>query len=195
MQAQVSPDYIRPMTQDLNLDPTDLEIIRILQNDARITNRGLAAAVGIAPSTCLDRVARLRSHGVFERYTVRVRAAALGRPLEALLAVRVQPHRQQLADAFVQHVLAQPETRMLYHLTGPDDYIIHVAAVDAADLQRFVLGELTARPEVALVHTHLIFQQWHGQPLLPPGTGAIESGAGTPGPRAPTADRRTTGRS
>ncbi|TDE53180.1 Lrp/AsnC family transcriptional regulator [Nonomuraea mesophila] len=160
------------------LDSIDLEILRILQNDARITNRQLAEAVGIAPSTCLGRVSRLRSAGVIERYTLRVNSAALGRPLEALLAVRLQPHRQPYVDAFVEHVLAQPETRTLYHLTGPDDYIIHVAAVDAADLQRFVLNELTSRLEVALVHTNLIFRQWHGKPALPPGAETGTSGAG-----------------
>jgi DNA-binding Lrp family transcriptional regulator len=156
------------MARNLRLDSTDIEILRLLQHDARITNRELAKAVGIAPSTCLGRVARLRSGGVIDRYTLRINAAALGRPLEALLAVRVQPHRRPLVDAFVAHVLSQPETRTLYHLTGPDDYIIHVAAIDAADLQRFVLNELTSRPEVALVHTNLIFGQWQGQPLRPP---------------------------
>jgi DNA-binding Lrp family transcriptional regulator len=160
------------MDRNFSLDSIDLEILRLLQNDARITNRDLADAVGIAPSTCLGRVSRLRSAGVIEQYTVRVHPAALGRPLEALLAVRLQPHRQPYVDAFVEHVLAQSETRTLYHLTGPDDYIIHVAAVDATDLQRFVLNELTSRPEVALVHTNLIFQQWPGTPLLPPGAKA-----------------------
>jgi len=163
-------NYIRHMAGRLELDSTDLKILRHLQNDARMTNRDLAGAVGIAPSTCLGRVARLRSTGVIERYTLRLNVAALGRPLEALLAVRVQPHRQPLVDEFVEHVLSQPELRMLYHLTGPDDYIIHVAVRDAGDLQRFVLNELTARPEVALVHTNLIFRQWHGQPLRPPGS-------------------------
>jgi DNA-binding Lrp family transcriptional regulator len=157
------------MVQNIALDSTDLDILRLLQNDARITNRDLSKAIGIAPSTCLGRVSRMRAAGVIERYTLRVNAAALGRPLEALLAVRLQPHRQPFVDAFVGHVLAQPETRTLYHLTGPDDYIIHIAAVDAADLQRFVLNELTSRREVALVHTNLIFRQWHGKPLLPPG--------------------------
>ncbi|GAA2701737.1 Lrp/AsnC family transcriptional regulator [Nonomuraea recticatena] len=156
------------MDRNIDLDSIDLEILRLLQNDARITNRELANLVGVAPSTCLGRVSRLRSAGVIERYMMHVRAAAVGRPLEALLAVRIHPHRQPLVDSFVEHVLAQPETRMLYHLTGPDDYIIHVAAADALDLQRFILNELTARAEVTLVHTNLIFCQWHGQPLLPP---------------------------
>jgi DNA-binding Lrp family transcriptional regulator len=158
------------MTAPAQLDTVDLAILRELQNDARITNKDLARAVGIAPSTCLDRVGRLRSAGVVLGTALRVDAAALGRPLQALLFVRVQPHRRELIDPFVEHALAQPETRSVFHLTGPDDFLVHVAAASAGDLQRLVLDEFTARPEVALVHTTLIFQQWDGGPLLPPVT-------------------------
>jgi DNA-binding Lrp family transcriptional regulator len=156
------------MVEDPVLAPVDHEILRVLQADARISNRDLAAAVGVAASTCSDRVNRLRTRGVIRGWTVEVDPAAVGRPLEALLAVRVQPHRRPVVDPFVEHVRSLPETRALYHLTGPDDFLIHVAARSAADLQRLVLDELTARPEVSLVHTNLIFQQWPGGPLLPP---------------------------
>ncbi|MBV8932156.1 MAG: Lrp/AsnC family transcriptional regulator [Kutzneria sp.] len=155
------------MTTSAQLDPVDLLILRELQNNARITNRALAAIVGVAPSTCLDRVARLRSAGVITGAALKVEPAALGRPLQALLFIRVQPHRRELVDPFVRHTLALPETRALFHLTGPDDFLVQVAAAGAADLQRLVLDEFTARPEVALVHTTLIFQ-WDGGPLLPP---------------------------
>ena len=157
------------MADSVRLDPVDLGILRELQNDARISNKELAAVVGIAPSTCLDRVARLRSTGVITGTVLKVDATALGRPLQALLFIRVQPHRGVL-EPFVKHALAQPETRAVFHLTGPDDFMVHVAATSAADLQRLVLNEFTARHEVALVHTTLIFQQWEGGPLLPPTT-------------------------
>ncbi|MFC7745119.1 Lrp/AsnC family transcriptional regulator [Nocardiopsis composta] len=61
----------------------DLRILRVLQNDARITNRDLAAEVGVAASTCLDRVNRLRAAGVIEGYRLRVsprRSACPSRP-------------------------------------------------------------------------------------------------------------------
>ncbi|WP_031466556.1 Lrp/AsnC family transcriptional regulator [Sciscionella sediminilitoris] len=157
------------MPESIELDPVDLRILTALQNNARLTNKELAAAAGIAASTCLDRVNRLRESGVIRGYRVDVDAERLGRPLRALLHVRVQPHRRPLVDPFVEHVLALPETRELYHLTGPDDFLVHVAAKNAADLQRLVLDEFTARDEVALVHTDLIFQHWDGGPLLPPG--------------------------
>ncbi len=150
-----------------NLDSVDIHILAVLQEDARISNKDLAAAVGVAPSTCLDRVNRLRNNGVIRGYRLVVDSAKLGRPLEAMLFVRVQPHRRTLVAPFVTHVLAEPETRALYHLTGPDDFLVHVVAKDAQDLQRLVLDVFTARDEVARVQTHLVFQTWDGGPLLP----------------------------
>ncbi|MFG2719010.1 Lrp/AsnC family transcriptional regulator [Streptomyces sp. NPDC048416] len=156
------------MAESVVLDPVDLHILRLLQNDARATYRDLAAEVGVAPSTCLDRVARLRRSGVILGYQLRVDPAKLGRGLQALLSVQVRPHRRDLIGPFVERVRALPESRSLFHLTGPDDYLVHVTVADTADLQRLVLDEFTSRPEVARVETRLIFQQWDCGPLLPP---------------------------
>ena len=150
------------------MDSVDVAILRLLQNDARTTNRELAAAVGIAPSTCLDRVARLRESGVIVGQSLRVDPASIGRPVSAILAVRVLPHRRELVDPLVAHVLGLPETRALFHVSGPDDFLVHVAAASVPDLQRLVLDQFTARAEIAHVQTTLIFQHWDGGPLLPP---------------------------
>ncbi|ASO19550.1 DNA-binding Lrp family transcriptional regulator [Actinoalloteichus hoggarensis] len=172
------------MAPAAELDSVDLEILRLLQNDARITNKELAAAVRIAPSTCLDRVARLRSIGVVLGQTIRVDPERLGRPLDALISLRIQPHRRELVDPFVTHVLGLPETRALYNLAGPDDYLVHVSTAGAGDLQRLVLDAFASRDEVSRVHTTLIFQQWAGGPLLPPGAAPPTSGGRTSGSRS-----------
>lgn len=156
------------MTETVLLDSADLRILRVLQNDARISNKQLARTVGLAPSTCLDRVTRLRSAGVITGHRADVDAAKLGRPLEAFLFVQVRPHRRPLVEPFVDSLLAQSDVRAVYHLTGPDDFLVHVATSSAAELQRLVLDELTARDEVVRVHTNLVFRHWRGGPLLPP---------------------------
>ncbi|MFR9676461.1 Lrp/AsnC family transcriptional regulator [Streptomyces sp. TR06-5] len=156
------------MTESVALDPVDLQILRVLQNDARMTNRELAASVGLAASTCLDRVARLRRGGVILGHELRLDPGRLGRSLEALLLVQVRPHRRELIGPFVERIRGLPESRALFHLTGPDDYLVHVAVTGTADLQRLVLDEFTSRREVARVETRLIFQQWSCGPLLPP---------------------------
>lgn len=158
------------MTDSVVLDPVDLRILRLLQNDARATYRELAEAAGVAASTCLDRVARLRRSGVILGHRLELDPAKLGRGLQALLSVQVRPHRRELVGPFVDRIRALPESRAVFHLTGPDDYLVHVAVADMTDLQRLVLDEFTSRREVARVETRLIFQQWECGPMLPPGT-------------------------
>ncbi|MFF0289955.1 Lrp/AsnC family transcriptional regulator [Streptomyces sp. NPDC005262] len=167
------------MTDSVVLDPVDLHILRLLQNDARTTYRELATEVGVAPSTCLDRVTRLRRSGVILGHQLRLDPARLGRGLEALLSVQVRPHRRELIGPFVERIRALPESRALFHLTGPDDYLVHVAVTDTADLQRLVLDEFTSRREVARVETRLIFQQWECGPLLPPSSATHRPAAET----------------
>lgn len=101
-------------------------------------------------------------------HQLRLDPAKLGRGLEALLSVQVRPHRRELVGPFVERIRVLPESRTVFHLTGPDDYLVHVAVADMADLQRLVLDEFTSQREVARVETRLIFQQWDCGPLLPP---------------------------
>ena len=77
-------------------DSTDLRLVSELQRDARQTNRALASAVALAPSTTLNRVRELERRGVIGGYHAEVDLAALGRGLQALVFVRLQPNRQYL---------------------------------------------------------------------------------------------------
>ncbi|MQS08664.1 Lrp/AsnC family transcriptional regulator [Streptomyces alkaliphilus] len=186
------------MADSVALDAVDLGILRLLQNDARMTYRDLAAAVGVAPSTCVDRVRRLRRGGVILGHTLRLDPARLGRPLEALLSVQVRPHRREVIGPFVERVRRYPEARALFHLSGPDDYLVHVAVAGPAELQRLVVEGFTARREVTRVETRLVFRQWSCGPLLPPedaggSPGGAVSAAGEPEGTPPGPDRRVAG--
>src|ERR1700742_3362620 len=74
------------------LDDIDRRILQVLAADARIPNNSLAERVGIAASTCLGRVRALRERGAIRGYHADVDPAALGRPLQAMIAVRLQAH-------------------------------------------------------------------------------------------------------
>ncbi|MHA6765638.1 Lrp/AsnC family transcriptional regulator [Streptacidiphilus sp. PAMC 29251] len=149
------------------LDTVDTAILRELQLDGRIPNKALAARVGIAPSTCLDRTARLQRLGVVTGFRATVSPGAIGRGVEALLAIQFLAHKQPLVNPFIGFARSLPETRLLLHVTGSDDFLVHVNCADTADLRRLVL-EFTARREVGRVHTQLIFESWQGGPQLPP---------------------------
>lgn len=140
------------------LDRTDRALLELLQNDARMTNKELAARVGIAPSTCLERVRALATRGVVRGYHADVDLEALGRGLEAIVAVRVRPHSRRHVEAFRAATLEMPEVIEAFHVTGADDFLLHVAVADTDALRDFVLDRLTMRPEVAHVESRIVYE-------------------------------------
>ena len=144
------------------LDRTDRAILEVLAADARTPNNALAAAVGIAPSTALGRVRALRASGAIRGFHADIDPAVLGRPLQAMIAVRLQAGARSRMMAFTQRIRQLPEVLDMYFLAGADDFLLHVAAADAVGLRDFVVDQLSAYPEVALTETNLIFEHVRG---------------------------------
>lgn len=149
-----------------DLDRTDCEILELLQNDARLSNKELAARVGLAPSSCLARVQRLRSAGILKGAHAEVDPGALGIALQALIAVQLRQHSRAQVKAFWKHVLGLPEVLAVYHVAGAHDFQVHVAVRDAHHLRDLALDAFTTRSEVAHIQTSLIFE-WAKKPGLP----------------------------
>ena len=140
-----------------SLDRIDRHLITLLQNNARTSNKELAAAVGVAPSTALERVRRLEADGVLSGYHARVDRPSLGLGLEALVGVVLRRHARPLVEAFQAHALALPEVVQVFHTTGASDFLVHVAVRDTQHLRTLALASFTERPEVARIETSLLF--------------------------------------
>src|SRR3954470_23580760 len=91
------------------LDSVDCALLRVLQDDARTTNRDLAAAVHVSPSTSSERVRALRADGVIRGYHADIDFGALGRHVQALTAVTIRPPTRQNVEAFRRWVAGLPE--------------------------------------------------------------------------------------
>ena len=150
----------------MKLDRIDRKILSLLQNDAQISNRDLAAEVDLAPSTCLNRVNRLREEGILldSHYIIEPEALAIG--IQALVSVQLARHSRKDVDAFHGHALSLDEVRAVYHVTGPKDFVLHIAVRDTDHLRDLTMDALTTRPEVAQLETALIYVHDH-KPVLP----------------------------
>lgn len=141
------------------IDQIDFEIIAALRNNARITNKELAARVGLAPSSCLERVRYLRARNYIRDAHVEVDLIALGLGLQAMVAIRLAQHSRVGLEAFQQYVLSFNEVLQVYHLSGANDFMVHIAVKDAETLRDFVLDSFAERPEVAHIETAVIYEQ------------------------------------
>ena len=145
-----------------SVDRIDRAILELVAADGRITNQRLAEHVGVAPSTALARLRSLRKRGVIRGFHAEVDLAALGRPLQALIAVRLAVHAREQIDAFTNDVQGLPGVLMVFHLTGVTDYLVWAAAADPQALREFVVDHLATHPSVAHAETSLIYEHRRG---------------------------------
>ncbi len=95
----------RRTVQQPSLDDVDQILLEELSIDARVPNNALAAKAGIAPSTCLTRIRALRERGVIRGFHADIDPALAGRPLQAMVSVRIQPTARSRLSSFLGHLL------------------------------------------------------------------------------------------
>jgi DNA-binding Lrp family transcriptional regulator len=149
------------------LDELDTAILRELQADARRTNRDIAAAVGVSPTTALDRTRGLRERGVIRGALLDVDLGGIGRPVQALIAVRIRPPSRRNIEGFRDWVSTLPETVGVFVVSGNEDFLIHVAVEDNDRLYAFVIDRLTQRPEIADVRTSVVYEHLRNHGVAP----------------------------
>jgi DNA-binding Lrp family transcriptional regulator len=156
------------MNDQGELDSVDRALLTELQNDARQTNKALAEKVGVAPSTCLERVRELRAHGVITGFRADIDPAAIGRPMEAILSIQQRGSHRQATELLLEETAELPETVRVMALTGTTDFIIHVAVRDMNQLRDLVWA-LIERPEIGRIQSSLVFARVEGPALRPLG--------------------------
>jgi DNA-binding Lrp family transcriptional regulator len=139
------------------LDRIDRTLLTAVQNNARASNKELAAIAGLAPSSCLARMKRLVADGVIRGWHAELDPAALGLGLQAMIAVQLRLHVREAFESFAQHVRALPEATAVYSLGGTNDFLVHVVCRDTEHLRALTMDAFTSRPEVSRIETSLVF--------------------------------------
>ncbi len=149
-----------------DLDATDRNLLLLLQDDARLSNKELAAQLGVAQSTCSTRLRRLEAIGAIEGYHAAVNPEALGVGLHAIVRVTLIRHTNKEINDFWKHISAVPEVVNTFHMTGDTDFLVQVAVRDSNHLQELTTSTFTTWPEVGRLRTAVAFsyRQRHALP-------------------------------
>jgi DNA-binding Lrp family transcriptional regulator len=138
-------------------DRIDFEIIRLLQKNARLSNKEIAAAVRLAPSTCHERIKNLFDSGVLRGAHADVDWRAMGLNLEALCFIKLAKYERAVINRFLREIESIPEVRAVYLVSGRHDAIIHVAVRDIDHLRNLGFDRITSQPVVVNIETSIVF--------------------------------------
>ena len=156
----------------MQLDRYDWQILRVLQQDGRISNQDLADRIGLSPSPCLRRVRALEESGLITGYRALLDARKLGLSLMALIHISMDRHTPERFTSFDAAMAEIPELLECLLITGQDaDYQLKVVVRDMDAYQELLLDRITRIPGVTGVHSSFVLRRVVDRTALPlPGT-------------------------
>ena len=149
------------------LDNTDRRILRVIQEEARVSNSELAERVGLSPSPCWRRVRTLEENGVIERYVTLVNAKAVGLPINVFATVTLEKQAESALELFEKAVKKRPEVMECNLMTGEFDYLLRVVVPDLAAYERFLMDHLTRIKGIASIKSSFSLKQVRYKTALP----------------------------
>jgi Lrp/AsnC family leucine-responsive transcriptional regulator len=141
---------------EIILDKTDLHILRLMQDNARISNADLARELGMAPSGTLERVKKLEQKNVIRQYTARINPDALQQKMLAFIFMKAAdaPGCNDAAKALAKI----PEVQEVHHVAGDDCYLVKVRTYDSASLMQLMRNEFSKIPNILSTRTTIVLE-------------------------------------
>lgn len=150
------------------LDSKDIQILRLLLNNARLSNKEIAAKLEIAQSSAHDRIKKLTQKGYFKGAYGQIDQKKLGLNVEVILAIKLnKQHRSIIAD-FIEKASQFPGVIQVFHMAGDSDFILHVAVKDSDELRGFILDRLSTLDYIQSTQTTMVLHNEKANNFIPP---------------------------
>ncbi len=127
---------------DIQLDAVDLQILRALQENARLTTKELAARVNLSTTPVFERMKRLERSGFIKQYVAVLDAEKLGRGFTVFCSVKLKQMNRDVARDFISVIRDIPQVAECYNISGEYDYLLKIYAPDMKYYNEFIINVL-----------------------------------------------------
>ena len=149
------------------LDRIDLQILKILQSNSKITNLELSKRIGLSPAPTLERVKKLESTGIIESYHAAVAPLKLGLNVKTFVLVNLAWHKEKALDNFLEKVKSIPEIIECYIITGEADMLLKIICKDIPSYENLLFKTLSQIEEIERLKTLMTLSTVKHSSVLP----------------------------
>ena len=151
----------------MHLDQRDLEILRILSRDGRITKAALADQVGLSPTPCWERLKKLEKAGLIEGYNARINLKKIAPHVTVFMAAELTDHTAASFQSFEAAMQRYDEVVACWALGGGFDYLLQIVTCDIDAYQRLIDAMLDARIGLSRYFTYIVTKPVKGAGVPP----------------------------
>lgn len=146
-------------TESYKLDEKDVDILRALQQNARLTNKELAAKVHLSTTPTYERVKRLERLGVIKQYATILDASKLNKGFAVFCSIKLRRLNSEMATAFTEMVKELPEVTECYNISGSFDYLLRIHASDMKHYQQFLLNVIGRHDNISRLESTFVMEE------------------------------------
>ena len=143
----------------MTLDTTDKAILKLLQEDAKLTNKVLSLKLSLSVTAIYERVKKLEKLGVINRYVALLSKEKIGKSFVAFCHIKLVQHTQENVKRFEKEVVEIEEVLECYHLSGDYDYLIKVHVENMEAYRNFMISKLTNLNHIVSTHSMFIINE------------------------------------
>jgi len=148
-------------------DKIDLKIMKILQENSKITNLDLSKKIGLSPAPTLERVKKLEQSGIIRSYHALVDTQAIGLSVKTFVLVSLAWQKENALNAFLEKIKAIEEITECYIITGEADFLIKIICKDIPTYEQLLFKTLSQIEEIERLKTLMTLSTVKDSKLLP----------------------------
>lgn len=159
--------FLKRQLLEAKLDNIDLKIIKLLQENSKITNLDLSKRIGLSPAPTLERVKKLEHSGVIQSYHAKVDASKLGLNINTTVLVSLAWQKENALDNFVEKIKMIDEVTEAYIITGDGDALLRIVCADISAYEQLLFKKLSQIEEVEKLRTLMTLSKVKKSKVLP----------------------------
>lgn len=141
------------------LDDIDRKLLRLLQQDAKLTTKELAAQLGLTLSPVYERIKRLENLGYIRQYVAVLDKTLLGQPITTFCQVSMRYHDKAFINNFEQEVQKLAEVQECYHMAGQVDFLLKIHVGSLAEYHDFVKNKLSQIENIGVLNSTFVLKE------------------------------------
>jgi Lrp/AsnC family transcriptional regulator, leucine-responsive regulatory protein len=149
------------------IDKTDMQILKILQQNGRITNLQLSNDIRLSPAPTLERVRKLENAGYIKSYHALVDEELLGLGIKTFIQIQLDFHKNNTIQVFLDEIQGIKEVTECHHVTGQCDFLLKVYVKDIKSYERLIMDKISRISVVKTFQTMMIMSTSKKEPIVP----------------------------
>ena len=151
----------------MKIDNIDRKILRMLQENSKITNAYLSKQIGLSPAPTLERVRKLEKKGIISGYHAQLNLSKIGLGVSTFVLVSLKEHNKKNVNIFLDKINKVKNVIECHHITGTGDFILKVVSENIASYQKLMLDKVSEIEATDSLQSMVILSTFKDNKVMP----------------------------